>query len=370
MPRLADKRLGPMIFWSIAIAVTAIACAALFYAAAGRTVNETTGEMTDQNRHFRLALDAIEADERNGKLDASQALAAKGELAREILRNKAAPGPAPAKSLGQAPLLSGLAVTAALSLVLYAFLGRPDLPAQPLADRPELVAQSLDLDDAVARIEARLIEAPDDLRGWQVIAPAYVEMGRFADAAEAYRRVMALSGPSADLRTDLAEALLLDANGAGSDEAMDQLEQAAAADPDHVRSRLYLAAEFMRLARYDQARTYWQQAINLAQGNESWLPAARQGLAVAANDGVDTTAADQAEMIQGMVGGLADRLYAEGGSVEEWTQLVRSYLVLNDRDNAQRAYDAAVVAYPAAFDRGELDTLALDAGLTLNGDDQ
>ena len=51
----------------------------------------------------------------------------------------------------------------------------------------------------------------------------------------------------------------------------------------------------------------------------------------------------------------------------EWTQLVRSYLVLNDRDNAQRAFDAAVAAYPAAFDRGELDTLALDAGLTLNG---
>lgn len=370
MPRLADKRLGPMIFWSIAIAVTATACAALFYAAAGRTVNATTGEMADQNRHFRLALDAIEADELSGKLDANQAVIAKGELAREVLRSKAAPDPVPAKSLGQAPLVFGLAIIAALSFGLYAFLGQPDLPAQPLAERPELVAQSLDLDEAVMRIEARLAEAPEDLRGWQVIAPAYVEMGRFADAAEAYRRVMALSEPSADLRTDLAEALLLDANGTGSDEAMNELEQAAEGDPAHVRSRLYLAAEFMRLARYDEARSYWQQAIDLAQGNEAWLPAARQGLAVAEADGQGALAADQAEMIQGMVGGLAGRLYADGGSVAEWAQLVRSYLVLNDRDNAQRAYDAAVDAYPAAFDRGELDTLALDAGLTLNGDDQ
>jgi len=370
LPRLADKRLGPMIFWSIAIAVTAIACAALFYAAAGRTVNATTSEMADQNRHFRLALDAIEADERNGRLDASQAVAAKGELAREILRSKASPEAAATKSLGRGPLLFGLAVTAALSLGLYAFLGRPDLPTQPLAERPELVAQSLDLDQAVARIEAQLARAPQDLRGWQVIAPAYVEMRRFADAAEAYRRVIALAGPSADLRTDLAEALLLDANGAGSDEAMDQLEQAAAADPAHVRSRLYLASESMRLARYDEAQVYWQQAIDLAQGTEVWLPAARQGLAVAQNDGVDTTAAEQLEMIEGMVGGLAERLYAEGGTVEEWAQLVRSYLVLNDRESAQRAYDSAVDAYPAAFDRGELDTLALDGGLTLNGDDR
>ena len=370
MPRLADKRWGPMIFWSIAIAVTAIACAALFYAAAGRTVNATTDEMADHNRHFRVALDAIEADERNGKLDAGQAVAAKGELAREILRNQVASDSIATKPLGQAPLLFGLALTASLSLALYASLGRPDMPAQPLAARPELAAQSLDLNDAIARIEARLAEAPDDLRGWQVIAPAYVEMGRFADAAEAYRRVMALSAPSADLRTDMAEALLLNADGAGSEVAMEQLQQAAAAEPGHVRSRLYLAAEFMRLGRYDEAQAYWQQTIDLAEGNETWLSAARQGLVVAQNGGVDTTAADRAEMIRGMVGGLAERLYAEGGSVDEWSQLVRSYLVLNDPDNAQRAYDAAVDAYPAAFDRGELDTLALDAGLTLNGDDQ
>jgi hypothetical protein len=72
-------------------------------------------------------------------------------------------------------------------------------------------------------------------------------------------------------------------------------------------------------------------------------------------------------MIGQMVSGLAGRLMAEGGSVEEWTQLVRSYIVLGDLAAAQRAFDAAVAAYPAAFDRGELDTLALGAGLTLNG---
>ena len=366
LPRLADKRLGPMIFWSIAIAVTAIACAALFYAGAGRTVNAAGPEMADPNDHFRRLLAGIEADEQSGKLDAEQAVVARGELARELLRSKGE-SRSEATDLGRAPLLVGLAAVAAISLGLYAALGRPDLPAQPLTQRPELAAQGMDLADAIAAIEARLAEAPDDVRGWQVIAPAYVDMGRFADAAEAYRRVIALSGPTADLQTDLAEALLLEAGGAGSDEAMAQLRAAAEADLSHVRSRLYLAAEMMRTGQYDEAATYWQQAIDLAQGDEPWLPAAKQGLAVAQSGGVDTSAEQQAEMIAGMVGGLAERLYADGGSVEEWTQLVRSYLVLDDRDNAQRAFDAAVAAYPAAFDRGELDTLALDAGLTLNG---
>lgn len=367
MPRLADKRLGPMIFWSIAIAVTAIACAALFYAAAGRTVNAAGPEIANPDDHFRLLLTGIDADEQAGKLDAEQALAARGELARELLRSKADSPRAGGGDLGRMPLLAGLGAIAVLGLGLYALLGQPQLPAQPLAERPELVAQSMDLGDAIARIEARLAQTPDDLRGWRVIAPAYIELGRPADAANAYRQVIALSGPTPDLQTDLAEALLLDAGGNGSEEAMDLLRAAAASDTDHVRSRLYLAAELMRTESYDAAATYWQQAIGLSVGDEAWLPAATQGLAVALNDGVDSSAQQQAELIQGMVGGLDERLFAEGGTVEEWTQLVRSYLVLDDRANAQRAFDGAVNAFPAAFDRGELDTLALGAGLTLNG---
>lgn len=370
MPRVADKRLGPMFFWSIAIAVTAIACAALFYAAAGRTVNAATSEMPDPNEHFRLLLAGIEADEQSGKLDEAQALAARGELARELLRSRGESRPVRGMELGRVPLAVGLAAVAALSLGTYAILGSPDLPAQPLAERPELVAQNMDIADAVTRIEERLAVAPDDVRGWQVIAPAYLEMGRFADAANAYRRVMALSTPTADLQADLAEALLLDADGDGSEEAMDVLRSATESDPTHVRSRLYLAAELMRAGQYEDATTYWQQAIALAEGDEAWLPAANQGLAVAQNDGVDASAQLQAEMIQGMVGGLDQRLFSDGGSIEEWTQLVRAYLVLEDRDNAQRAFDGALAAYPAAFDRGELDTLALGAGLTFNGDSQ
>ncbi len=72
-------------------------------------------------------------------------------------------------------------------------------------------------------------------------------------------------------------------------------------------------------------------------------------------------------MVRQMVSGLAARLATDGGSIEEWTQLVRAYLVLGDKASAQAAFDSAVVAYPQTFDRGELDTLALSAGLTING---
>jgi cytochrome c-type biogenesis protein CcmH len=173
--------------------------------------------------------------------------------------------------------------------------------------------------------------------------------------------------PNATVATQLATSLLAQADASGSAEAQDLLRSAIAADASAPLPRLYLAAELMRIKDFGQAATYWQEAIDLAQGDEPWLVAAQQGLAAAKNDGVDPGAAEQQEMIAGMVSGLADRLASEGGTIEEWTQLVRSYLVLGDVDKAQAAFDEAVIAYPAAFDRGDLDAVALGAGLKLNG---
>lgn len=358
-----------MLFWFIAIAVTAIACAALFYAAGGRTVNVSGPESADSNSHFRQVLAGIDADLAAGKLGEAEAKAAKSELAREIIRLKAESGKAVATGdLGRTPLLVGLAGIVVLAFAIYAALGNPNLPSQPLAGRTDIAAQSLDLDTAVARIEQQLALNPDDVRGWTVIAPAYTEMGRFADAAQAYRRVIELSGATPKLQTSLAEALLLEADGAGSDEAMSLLRAAADGDPADPLPRLYLAAELTRTGQYADAANAWQSALALSKGGEPWLAAAQQGLAVAQNDGAAAgPTPGESEMIAQMVGGLADRLASQGGSVEEWMQLVRAYLVLGDKAKAQAAYDDAVLAYPKAFDRGELDTIALDAGLTLKG---
>jgi cytochrome c-type biogenesis protein CcmH len=68
-----------------------------------------------------------------------------------------------------------------------------------------------------------------------------------------------------------------------------------------------------------------------------------------------------------MVSGLADRLGKTGGPLSDWTQLVRSDIVLGDLPKAQAAYDAARRAYPDAGERAELDGLAAQAGLKLDG---
>jgi cytochrome c-type biogenesis protein CcmH len=59
------------------------------------------------------------------------------------------------------------------------------------------------------------------------------------------------------------------------------------------------------------------------------------------------SAEDRAAMVQGMVGGLRDRLYAQGGPAEQWAQLIRSLGVLGDRDGAAEALTKAREAHAA-----------------------
>jgi cytochrome c-type biogenesis protein CcmH len=351
-----------MIFWSLAFVVTAVACAALYYAGAGRRVNATADVVdSPEVAHLKLQLKEIESDLALGRLGAAEATAAKGELARELMRLKAITK-ASTDSTGRRGLVAvAAAITAVLAFGVYSALGRPDLPAQPLAERQDVPPPQMTLDDAIARIEAQLKAKPDDLRGWTVIAPAYMQMGRFADAANALRKVIELDGPTADRETDLGEALMMANNGDAKGEPLTLFRSASNRDVTHVRSRYYLASEAMRDGDFDTAKAEWQGLLKLSKGGETWVANAEAGLAAAeAGLGGDMPAnADIAAMVEG----LSSRLTESGGSIEEWTRLVRSRLVLGQTELAQTAYDAARKAYPNAGDRAELDVLAADNGL-------
>ena len=354
-----------MIFWLLTIAVTVIACAALFYAAAGRAVNAmSAGADAPVLAHFRLQLREIESDTALGRLGSEEALAAKGELAREVMRLESET--AGKKPVENAPLraivLAAVAATALLAFGVYALLGKPDLPAAPLATRTDIPPAEMTLDAAIGRIEAQLQKNPGDVRGWTVIAPAYMELGRFADAAAALRRVIALDGPTADREADLGEALMLANDGSIEGEPLNLFRSASSRDPAHVRSRFYIAGELTRTGDFPAAIAEWKAMIALATGEEAWLATARTGLATA-EAGLDPRTMPDADAIAGMVEGLAARLASDGGSIADWTKLVRSRLVLGQTSAAQTAYDAARKAFPDAAARTELDILAADNGL-------
>lgn len=392
-----------MSVWLIAVVVTALCCAALYYAAARAPVNAGIGaEDGAPAALYQAAMGELARDLEAGTIAAAEAEAARAEIGRELLRQEAETDGAPAKTpprpawTGRRLALIVVPAVAAISLAGYAVLGSPSLPAQPAAGRPEVAART-QLMAAVAEVEARLSAAPDDIAGWRVIAPVYMRLGRYADAVGAYRRLLALEGESADRQTDLAEALMALEGGIPTGEALALLKAAAASDPAHVRSRYYLAIEATHAKRLDEAETLWRRVIALSGENDPWMDFARRGLAFVEAGGAETpdtetpgteapatpapagpSAADIAaaaslsdeqrnRMIASMVAGLATRLAAEGGTLAEWAQLIRARVVQGDDAQARRDLEAALADLSDPAAREELSGIAAGLGLTDQG---
>ncbi len=117
---------------------------------------------------------------------------------------------------------------------LYPFWSNWDwraTPATPVAG-PEVLAM-------VAKLEGRLRERPDDLKGWLMLGRSYLAMERYDDAANAYQHAHALDAGDLEGTLGLGESLSLSGGGEITPEAAQLFEQAVRAAPDNPKALLY-----------------------------------------------------------------------------------------------------------------------------------
>jgi cytochrome c-type biogenesis protein CcmH len=77
----------------------------------------------------------------------------------------------------------------------------------------------------------------------------------------------------------------------------------------------------------------------------------------------DLSPAERMQMIQGMVGGLAERLGTDGGPPEDWARLIRAYGVLGQYDAARAVWAEAQRVFPDDINRVVILQAARDAGI-------
>jgi cytochrome c-type biogenesis protein CcmH len=230
-------------------------------------------------------------------------------------------------------------------------------------------AGDINLLGAVAEIETHLAKNPQDGRGWEVIAPVYLRMGRIDDAVKAYESAIRYQAPDAARFANYGEVLVLAGDGLISAQAQAAFEQAVKLDPNAPKARFYLARAAVQDGQNDKAKTILQNLLASSPADAPWVDAVRQELAAlgAPQPEAAPAAAGQVgpEAIAGMVAGLASRLEAEGGSAEEWARLMRSYAVLGQRDKAAAAARRAREALAQDTEALKtIDTMAQELQLT------
>ena len=324
---------------------------------------------------YREQIAEIDVDEGRRLISAQEAEAARAEAARRLLRSAADGRPAgdafgePALRRRRAASALALSTVPLVALTLYGALGSPQLPAQPLAARVHANPDPPDLAAAVAKVEAHLATHPGDGRGWEVIAPVYLRLGRSDDAVKAYATALRLLGESAPRLAAYGEALVATSGGIVSADARVAFERAAALDQKAVRARFYLAQAAEQDGDPATARARYEEVLAAGPNDAPWLPIVRERMARLQQNGgaAMPSVADRESSIRGMVEGLAARLDSRGGTPEEWRRLVQAYSVLGERTKAAAAVTKARAALaPDQTALAQIDAIARDLGLSSN----
>ena len=378
-----------MPFWIVVGLLTVTACLAIILPLSGSR-REVAGAREHDLEVYRDQLAEIERDAERGLIGKDEAAQARAEIGRRILKLDATGESGGAAGRGNA-LVRGLAMAAVVAVPvtswgLYSAIGSPDMAGQPLAERLAKDPAASTIDELVARAEAHLRANPEDGRGWDVVAPIYLRLERVGESATAFRNAIRLLGDSAPRWTGLGEALMAGAGGVVTTEAADAFERASSLDPADPRPRFFLATAKAQEGDLAAAAVELRALLATLPAESPWRPVVERTLAqataeaerrVAAAPGpssADMEAAaelseeERADMIQVMVARLDERLRENPLVAEGWRRLVRSYMVLDRREDALDALARGVAALGTDTEMAR-ELTAFAAGLGL-GDDQ
>lgn len=301
---------------------------------------------------YRDQLAEIDRDVAAGLIGPSEAEAARVEISRRLLAAADGRNDLPAQAnlgLRRASTVLALAGLPIAAITFYLSVGSPQLGDFPLADRTRAADVNQPLDNLVAQVEAHLEKNPTDGRGWSVLAPVFVRLGRYDDAVRSYRNSITYNGDSAERRSDLGEALIGSAGGVVTAEAKAEFERAVALNADEPKAGYFLGLAAEQDGRSTDAAAIWRAMLAKAAPDAPWRPLVQAALVrmggpaapVLSNDTMaaakDMNEADRGTMIRGMVDRLATRLKQNGDDVEGWLRLVRAYMVMGERDKAVSA---------------------------------
>ena len=346
---------------------------------------------------YRDQLRELDAERDRGLVVDSEIESARAEVARRLIKRASGEASETAESADDTASVNRarriyVAITALLPVVgigLYLLSGSPHLPDHPFSERQTAAGTGGDgassIVNLIAQVEQRLRDHPKDGRGWDVIAPIYLRLGRYADAAHAFAEANRLEGETVRRLLGFAEATLLAENGIVTEPVRKAALRVLELDPARIEVRVWLtlakeqdgdlagaAAEYRDILDKAPADATWRSAVSerldlvnrklkgekipeeapAAQAAPSAPPAAASG---EMPDVSAMSPADRDAFVLSMVNRLADRLKDNGKDLEGWIRLARAYKVLGRESDALASLASARENF--AGDRASLDEI-------------
>jgi cytochrome c-type biogenesis protein CcmH len=110
----------------------------------------------------------------------------------------------------------------------------------------------------IARVEKRVQENPQDLKGWESLGKSYGVLNRNIDSAEAYAKAVALDSSDVNLLMSYSDAVMKTRDNNQLDKARIIFAQLVDQNPQNLDA-LFLSGSLARVAGdTDEANKFWQ----------------------------------------------------------------------------------------------------------------
>ncbi len=230
---------------------------------------------------YRDQLDEIERDQSAGRLPEAEAEQARREVQRRLLKAGqatavAAPARAPSNPPARVLALILLLLLPVLGLGGYLLLGRPDLPAQPLAGRDAELADYRRYAEEVRSLRAHLQAEPNDALAWRQLGLTLILLDETEAAIAAIETALAAGAPEGETFTLVAEAIIRKNDGIVVPMARQMLARALQSDPDDWLALFLTGFALEQDGRPDVALEVWLMIEREAGEGLPWSATLRQ----------------------------------------------------------------------------------------------
>ena len=349
---------------------------------------------------YKDQLVELEKDAADGRIGQSELAAARLEIQRRLLAaDEEASRLTPKRYKGGSlPIIMTAVAVPVLAFAFYNETGSPEIPNFPLAERTDIQTANEDTGQApmaeLARsLEERLLENPDDGRGWALLGRTYATIGDPRKAAAAFKKAVPPSNRHPEVLADWAEARLMAGSGEFTTEIFADFIEAREKDPTLPKPWFYIGLDKAMGDDLEGAAQIWTDLLAIVSENALFSDAVREQIARAAEEGGfdaadlkpsetakniakgmnlslpenslassspaapgptqeqmkaagEMSPEDRMAFIQSMVNRLAEKLEENPIDRTGWERLIRAYEVLGDTEKAEAA-KARLEALPA-----------------------
>lgn len=301
-----------------------------------------------------------------------EAQAAEQEIKRRILMQarKAGSGNTTTNTGGRVGVILGAVFVPLFAVGYYMTMGSPEIDGLAFADRASERQEAAQIADLSNQLYDRLISDPNGgpSEGWMLLGQTYSRMGRFGEAAAAFKVVSERPEADSAVFSMLAEALIYAEQGVVTPPAEAAIDRALSMNPDNPASVYYKALALSQKGESSQGYELLIARLNAADGFYPWMenlvieanrigaeigkpPLSLADFAPMANppgpsaedvaNAQEMSDDERQAFILSMVARLADRLEKEPNDLDGWMRLGNAYSVLEQTDDAIRAFERA-----------------------------